>query len=130
MKVLITYDKATGRILIVETALDSSHRTETDEIGLLWAETLPAISSSYISNGELSVRPTMAPSIDKTEITADNTDIATISNLPDPCTVTINGAATEATGGSAEICSPVAVTLQITLSGWPYLDYPLTVEAV
>lgn len=77
----------------------------------------------------LAERPAMTLAIDKQQISAGG-EVATISGLPTPATVTVNGTSYEITDGTAEIDSPIQTTLVIVVSAWPYRDETLTIEVV
>ena len=64
-------------------------------------ETLGIVSdlTHYVDAGEITARAALAADFDTLTITADGVDEATLSGLPDPCTVYVDGVATEVTGG-------------------------------
>lgn len=53
---------------------------------------------------------------DKTTIAADDTDVAALAGLPDPCVVVIDGTAQTVTGGVLEIASPLSATYRVRIS--------------
>lgn len=91
--------------------------------------------AEYVSGGALTARPTA--SLDKTTIAADGTDTATLSNLPDPCTVRVNGSAQNVAGGSLSITASKPATYEIEIrddpanneTAFPLQAFKATVEA-
>lgn len=73
---------------------------------------------------KLLIRPTMSASVDRTEIRADGSDVATIKGLPDHCRVTVFDGLTEATytpsGRIVQIAADHPATYTITLDAFPH----------
>lgn len=84
----------------------------------------------YVDGGLIVNRPTMPCTINKTTITADSTDTAIISNLPEPCTVTFKGQEYEVTDGTFGFTADLPGTYAVKVEAWPHLDATFTVEAV
>ncbi|WP_342234660.1 hypothetical protein [Inquilinus sp. OTU3971] len=74
-----------------------------------------------IVEGAVEARPSL-PEFDQTEIAADDTDVATISGLPDPCTVIVDGVAHAIEGGSLALSSPMPATYVVEIKHWPYKE--------
>lgn len=68
----------------------------------------------YISGGNLLDRADL-PEFDKTNITADDLDTATLSGLPTPCDVAIDGVTETITDGVLEIISPMPATYLVEI---------------
>ena len=84
----------------------------------------------YVDGGLIVNRPTMPCTINKTTITADSTDTAIISNLPEPCTVTFKEQEYEVTNGTFGFTTDLPGTYAVKVEAWPHLDATFTVEAV
>jgi hypothetical protein len=56
--------------------------------------------SQYVSGGALTAKQNLSASWDKTQVTADGVDTATLSGLPDPITFHIDGDSYEVVGGT------------------------------
>jgi len=78
---------------------------------------------SYVWGGELLPRPELPAVVSATEAPADDTAACTISGLPDPVVVKIDGEPHTITGGVLELTSPVAATYRLEVTHWPYLDW-------
>jgi hypothetical protein len=119
-----------GRILFCGNCDDSVlHMAEQEAMdkGALFLTEQSDFHKDYVLNGKVMPRPT--PVLDKSQIAADDADTATISGLPDPGTVIIDGETYEIAGGVLEITSPMPATYQIEVpEQFPWL--PLEVEVV
>ncbi|WP_427551164.1 hypothetical protein ACQE3D_18500 [Methylomonas sp. MS20] len=94
-----------------------------------------SISSLYVPlEAEAPIaRPAMGVAIDKTTISADGIDVATLSNIPAGATMEITiGASTTARvcGDSENVSSVVSGDMTITISSWPSLDFVASILAV
>lgn len=94
-----------------------------------------AAADSYVLDGEVVARATMAPTISAADITADGADECGISGLPDPCTVALHGAVTQAPtvviGGNVTITSTVPGTITVQITADPvYQAWEATIHAV
>lgn len=74
-----------------------------------------------VVDGAVEARPTL-PEFDQTEIAADDTDVATISGLPDPCTVIVDGVEHVVEGGVMAVSSPMPATYVVEIKHWPYKE--------
>jgi len=67
-------------------------------------------------------------------ITANGTDATSLTNLPDPCTVTFTGPginiASEVTGGTATFTTDTPGTHTVKVVAFPYLDWEGTFNAI
>jgi hypothetical protein len=84
----------------------------------------------YIVGGVVTTRPLLPAVVDKTTVIADDTDVMTISGLPDPCEVRVGTEAFTAVGGSAEISFDLPGSHTIRISHFPYQDWEVDVDAV
>lgn len=76
----------------------------------------------------LEPRPSLA--FDKTSIVADGEDTATLTGLPDPCTVIVDDEAYEVTGGTLEIASDMPAVYRIEIEDpFPYLPFVAEITA-
>lgn len=75
-------------------------------------------------------RPTMPGALNKPQILADGNDLATISNLPQPCTVTFAGQTYEVEDGCFAFTVDVPGTYTVRVEAWPHLDAEFVVEGV
>lgn len=129
----ITYDgsgKIYGRGQCPGHDCVKARREILNESCIIIDEPLDNPTAHYVHDGEVKPRPPMPATLDKTTITADDTDEATLTGLPDPCTVTIDETTHKVTGGSLTITSPMPATYNITCRAWPYLDGDYTLKAV
>ncbi|MEC4750057.1 hypothetical protein [Methylomicrobium sp. Wu6] len=81
------------------------------------------------------LRPTQATIIDKTTITADCLDAATLTGVPDGAVFSASNVDTGESvsgpiSGSDTFSTSIAGTYALRISCWPYLDWQETVNAV
>lgn len=86
--------------------------------------------SYYMVDGVPAARPQMPGSLDTNTIAADASEVATISNLPQPCTVTFKGQQYEVADGSFGFTVDIPGTFVVKVEAWPHLDDEFTVEAI
>lgn len=84
----------------------------------------------YVDGGLIVNRPTMPCTIDKPQILADGNDLATISGLPEPCTVSFKGEEYEVTDGSFSFTANIPGIFTVEIEAFPYLPATFTVEAI
>lgn len=112
------YKVDTGRIR------GGGHMPEKGVDAMLWADaSLRAIKGEWIKGNAQyidvsTLQPVPRPELgfDKTEIVADDTDVATLTGLPDPCVVRIDGTAHTITGGTLQISSPLPATYHVEIT--------------
>lgn len=88
---------------------------------------------SYLVDGQMADRPESEATCDRTDITADGHDIATISGLPVPCSVWITGpvmATADVDEGAIEFSASVPGEYRITVEAFPVRRYEVTIHAV
>jgi hypothetical protein len=87
-------------------------------------------SIHYILNGVLAMRPENPSTIDKITMAANGVEITTISNIPNPSTVTIFPIAMyTVTDGTLQFTIDTPGEYKITIQGAPYLNKEFTVNA-
>ncbi|MFV3131961.1 hypothetical protein [Niveispirillum sp. KHB5.9] len=89
---------------------------------------MPDLLADYVVSGTITPRPIL-PQFDKTSILADGTDIATLSGLPDPCTVLVNGEEHTITGGTLELDADYPGTWRVEIRHFPYRDFVQEITA-
>jgi hypothetical protein len=84
---------------------------------------LANIGGYRLLNGVVVARDAMALAVSSTTITADGVDEATITGLPDPCSVTISGAVSwgpgDVTGGSLTLTATTPGAINVTVASEP-----------
>lgn len=97
----------------------------------VYVTSLPDARTDYVdAQDAVQPRPALA-GFDKTAITADDTDAATLTGLPDPVTVHVDGVAHEITGGMLTITSPMPATYAVEIrDAFPYLPFTAEITAI
>jgi len=86
--------------------------------------------NDYIKDGKITKRPAMSTVIDKTTITADTSDKATITKVPKGTKVIIAGVDQgTCDDGTVEIKADFKGSYKVKLVCWPYLDKEIIVDA-
>ncbi|WP_210398768.1 hypothetical protein, partial [Oligella sp. HMSC09E12] len=75
-------------------------------------------ATQYIKNGQITDRP-----IQQTKLNG-----LTLSNLPVPCTILINGTPYECDSDTAELEFDQPTTYTIRVEAWPYQDWETAYE--
>lgn len=95
-----------------------------------WVVEEGEFTSDYYHDGTAPVlRPDNPSTLDKTNIQSNSTDTATISNIPSPADVFINGKRYEVTDGVLEFTTDTPGSYRIRVQSFPYLDKEFTVNA-
>ncbi len=133
------YDLATGEIMWTVDAPTGLAQQQAGS-GQGWVVGSGDSATQHVYLGLIADRPAMPGTLDKTQIVvataeqvaAGTADKATISNLPDECTVTVTfkGQQYEVMDGSFGFNSDIPGTFEVKVECWPYLDAEFTVEAV
>ena len=76
------------------------------------------------------LRPTNPATINKTTFTANGVDSTTISNLPNPSVVRVDGVAYNVTDGEFEFTVDLTGKYQIIIDSFPYLPKGWEVTAI
>lgn len=74
-------------------------------------------------------RPSMPCSVGIPAVVANGLDVATITNLPTPCIITVGGQSFEVDDGTVELTFDEPGVHTITLSAWPYVDHTVEITA-
>jgi len=119
----------TGRILWVAYPSDRYKDPSTIAPEFNYLEGEGDGDSQYVKDGVITDRPSMSLSVDKTTITANGTDEATISNIPSETTATCEGESLTIDDGELVFTTDTAGTYTITFECWPYLDEEVTINA-
>jgi len=82
-----------------------------------------SIATNYVVDGELVARPAADIRITKTEFPANRRARATITGLPDPCTLLIDGEPITVKGGRLELTADMPATYSIVFDSFPYLPW-------
>jgi len=124
----IAYDN-NGKILWVmdNSSIDETQTDMANEVNVM--EGMADDETQYVDNGVIADRPSMNLSVDKTTITANGTDEATISNIPSGATATCEGESLTIDDGELVFTADMAGTYTITFECWPYLDEEVTINA-
>jgi hypothetical protein len=131
----IVHDSAGSiRQLITEPfSADYLDGFEAEGLGVVRLETeaLPpeVFQTVYVLNGAPTHRPDFPATIDKTTIRADASDKAVIANLPQPCTLMVDGQPVERKAGTLTLTSDMPADYVISCDQWPYLPWSVTVMA-
>lgn len=86
----------------------------------------PDPTVSYVSGGVLTVRPAFGGTFDTTAIAADGADAATITGLPNPTRVLINGVPETVTDGEIVFTTEEPGAYLIAID--PFPSAPISVE--
>lgn len=136
------FHTAAGVITQVGACDDASYAVQTPPAGssILELATPPAdafvyIAGNFVNNGTVAARGAIAAAVSAATITADGTTVASITGLPDPCTVSLTGVQTVAptvvTGGTIEITANAPGTIAVSVTADPaYLPWSTTIDAV
>lgn len=123
------YDLATGKITRIVSAPGAlAFRQAGAEEGFIEGKANDVLQ--YVLDGQVVDRPQMTAALDKTFILANTEDVATVSGLPEPCTVTFKGQQYEVTDGSFGFHVDIPGTYVVDIEAWPHLPATFTVEAV
>lgn len=95
---------------------------EIPAVQVMACNAAPDMFGDYVVGGAVVQRPTL-PSFDKTSILANGSDTATLSGLPDPCTVLVNGQEYIVTGGTLELDAGYPGTYRVEIRHFPYRDF-------
>ena len=124
------YEKASGKITARHKASASllSGLVETSTVGVLEGDYDP--ETQYIISGVATTRPTMSLTQDKTEISANATEIATISGVPSGAKIRCGDSIETADGSDVEFTTDTVAEHTLTFSLFPYLDAEVVINAI
>ena len=132
----LLYDPATGKVVShVSGAYDDPANWKPAE---LEAFLLSAYQMSlhnherdfYILGGVLEPRPGMPVSVDKTDITADDVDVATISGVPAGASVGDGVESVVADGSDIQFSTDIEGTHEIVIEKFPFKPYTVVINAI
>lgn len=148
---LTVYRKDTGQIVSTgllsceDEVLDINFALRADQFGgadhdIIDAPADPELTYVVMMAGEagLADRPALQVTLDKTEIAADGEDVATLTGLPNPCSIIIDDTdpltettVAEVTGGGFEFVTqdPGVYTFEVR-GRFPFLPLKFTVTAL
>jgi len=88
----------------------------------------------YLVAGVPTARPTQSSAIDVTEIVVSDGEHATLTGLPDPCTVNVNGPtgyqSVTVTGGTLQFSATIPGAYTLHVEAFPFIPMEFTVHAV
>lgn len=99
-----------GDAVVIQATIEN-----TDD---LWVDGQWDGNTHYVLKGDVTERPINPATLDN----------LTLSNLPVPCKIVINGTAYDADEPEVELDLPMATTYKITVMAFPYLDAEFTIE--
>ena len=124
------YYNSKGWIKSRSHCCDEDYDLQQAPLGFTKKEGAPDLETEYAPNGVQTKRPTMTTVIDKTTITADTSDKATITKVPKGTKVIIAGVDQGmCDDGTVEINADFKGSYKVKLVCWPYLDKEITVDA-
>ena len=135
---MIVVHSEDGRITqTLDGAVDPSVLTALDQRGVLYADIEfeqdgnlhELFSRYYVTDGRLTPRAAITPSVSTFEIHADAKDKAVIKGLPRPCTVMVDGQPVERKGGTITLTADVPATYRVAVEKWPFLPWSAEIVA-
>lgn len=131
MPTVTIYEIRSGRISRVVTAPESMIQDQA-QAGESYVAGSANTLTQYVNTAKRRVenRPKISATVSKSVILADGADIASISGLPQPCTVTLGGHRYRVEDGVFGFTTDVPGTFSLTVQAWPYLDAEFIVEAI
>lgn len=130
MPTVTVYETRTGRIVRVVTG-PANIIDQQAQTGEGYAAGTANTLTQYVNTAKRRVenRPKISATVSKSTIVADGADIASISGLPQPCTVTLEGQIYRVEDGTLSLTTDIPGSFLLTVQAWPYLDAEFTVEA-
>lgn len=134
MTIRTLYEVGTGRIIghlsCPSYLFEVNQANIPSGVGCLWeGEIIEGNIYYYDLANSIILRPTNPATIDKTILTANGVDQATISNLPTPTVVKVNGDTYTVTDGTFEFTIDLPGTYPIIVDSFPYLTKEFEVTA-
>ncbi len=125
----VLYSPQTGLIRqVMDIADDEADLYEQPDGAVMPVTASPELERDYVLDGVVIPRPTLS-AFDKTSIAADGIDTATLSGLPDPCTILINGQEHTVTGGTLDLDADRPGTYRVEIRHFPYRDFAQEITA-
>lgn len=119
------YQTASGRIIRVVKG-PADHMGTTVEAGVAYIDGTDQDVTPYthwVTGGAVALRTALTAVWDKTAITADGVDYATLSPLPASITVMVGGTPYAVAGGSFEFAASDPGAYVVSVDHLPYLPY-------
>ena len=107
------YDPATGRIAYTGSVPTSMLSLQGNNV----VEGDADLTLDYVENGAITPRPANTATLDG----------MTLKNLPNPCTINVEGVAHACTDPTADLSFSHPGTFTVTVSAWPMLDATFSV---
>ena len=129
-----SYDPNTGEILYTTYISPADAKAAVEQFGDHLCEGdgdgLTHYVNIHASPPRVVQRPAQATQQNKTEVTANGTDLLVLSGLPVPCVVNIGAEQYNVPDGILEWATLMPGARQITVQVFPYLDWTSEVTAV
>jgi hypothetical protein len=128
MKHYLSFDTTTGRITNAFTVAQAVPSVP----GLVEVSEaqLAEVESGYIVDGTVTPRPTNPTTPSGLSVVADGTDLFTLSGLPNPSTVLVDGTPYEVTDGVFEVSFDLPGSYRVQVEAFPYLPVEYEVTAI
>ncbi|GEM_PF-6383756 len=121
----VAYD-ATGKIRFSSSCaalMDIAHISP--ELKVLQIDAPLDPNAHYVSGDVVVERPTL-PRFDKLKLVSGQ--VATLTGLPNPSSVTVNGVTHQVTDGEVVLPWAGIGRFNIQIQAWPYMDYSVVIE--
>jgi len=89
-----------------------------------------SLTNYYVANGTLHSKIALTPTWTKTTILANNTDVAVLYWLPNPCLMRVAGQEVSVTNGVLEVVAPLPGEYLVELIDVRYISRSWTITAV
>lgn len=133
MKYIAEYDTISGRIFSVCSLSKLlpvlQHQDEHRKFIDIDSDIIPMFEKYYVSSDVALERPCQQTYIDKQNVTADDTDIITLSCLPDNAKISVFGETFTVDDGTLELTFGTPGDYKIKVECFPYLDWEETIHA-
>jgi len=132
--IFITYDIDTGQILSAGDVPEKQYKYQTyDGVKTLHSTEFYLDTTHYVDlvdSPQITLKPEMVITLDKSVIYSDDVDTAVIGGLPDDCQVTIEGDTYTVTDNTFELTVPLPGIYNITIEKFPFLLKEVQIEAI
>ena len=100
------------------------------EEGHAYLEAVSNDMSQYVNDGAIVDKPLLSVIVDKPTITADGSDVVTITGIPEGATVRWNDMEMIADGNDIEFMTDIVGEHKLRITLWPYKDAEVTIHAI
>lgn len=114
----ISFHDDQGRIIGSTTASGDTMDLTKEHSPMPWVEGRHDTNEVYAKDGQAHPRPPQSTRL----------DYHTLSNLPVPCVIEINGAQYECEDTEAELVLDQDTTYEVVVRAWPHMDKEFTIE--